>query len=401
MHYNWIVYPEGMKTLEESTLKTKIDLALKKHADRFSTISYHLGNDETPLYLLDDLKEGGYFKTMPFNFVQDFGNDVYQDWHQGLVRIAKESEKFLWEIFRHEGKQSEPIYLDEDFLMLTGHNAAISLNPKQFWQFKKFGFHSLGDFFGTVGAYTRMKDKEYIEKGHRWVSKQGDKLFETEVTGREHGDFRLFRRDVTPYRTIDPLGNLVSYRPETYEDSKCVAGSHSVEPSFLALLLKWAEQERIESEILKNPREFIGQFKKMGQNCGNFADFGYDSSDPTMYFCAWDRSIQRFNDISEERFIPFYMSTYGNRSGAYAFYTGEERQLIFSYSNESRNKRVKCLEIPALDFDNLVTSLFYQSQKGLGRTSIKQLADVMNYYLSEQFKADRIKEQDYLQKRTS
>lgn len=396
MHYNWIVYPEGMKKLEESALKVRIDIALKKHADRFSTLSSHLMNDETPLYLLDDLKEEGYFETMPFNFVKDFGNDVYQDWHQSLVKLVEKHCNLPWEIFRYEGKQSEPVCLDEDFNMLTGHNVAITLKPNQFWNFKKFGFSSLGDFFGTIGAYTRMKDKEYMERGHKWVSKQGNKLFQTEVTGSEHGDFRMCKRDVTPYKTIDPLGNLVSYRPETDEDARFIAGSHSVEPSFLAVLLKWAEQEKIESEILKNPADFIKQFKKMGQYCGNFADFGYDFMGPRMLFGGWEMSIQRFSEKFEHGHNPFNMLCYGSESGAYNFYIGDKEELIFSYAKNLGDKRKVSLEIPTYDFDNLVTGLFHQAQKGLGRTSIKQLADTIYFYFSEQFKADRIEEQEHL-----
>ena len=103
------------------------------------------------------------------------------------------------------------------------------------------------NFLGTFGALIKNGKERTYKQGYKWKSEFKGQSFVTEVTGSEHGDFRLFRTDITPYETLDPLGNKVNYRPQLRSDQKSISGYHSVEIDFFATILK---SFRIKSTIV-------------------------------------------------------------------------------------------------------------------------------------------------------
>ncbi|VVB79358.1 Uncharacterised protein [uncultured archaeon] len=389
MHYNFIVYPEAIKKLKETKLDEKIEKALRNK--KVSLIPGRIYDPADAIWMVDSLKENGFFKTIPFNFVQNFGEDVYQDWHQGLMKLLNKyinEQDSYWEIKKLGRTQWEQMSIEEDFPVISGYNASVVLDPEIFWQFKNFGFKSLSDFLGSVGAFARMKDKCYLDKGYRWQSHSGEQVSEFELGASEHGDFRLKKVDITPYKTFDPTGNLVSFRPETREEVQYVSASHSVESSLLTILLKWANQEKIPSEILKNYPDFISQVREQGQICGNFGDFGYGSLSPQMQFTYASGPLVKSSTLPNLRIVPHNLPCYGGDAGEYAIGIGQDRELVFVYQDKSGKLSNEEVSVPVNDFDNFFTGLFYQAQRGLGRTSVKNLTDIMDYYFSEEFKED-------------
>lgn len=390
MHYNWVIYPEGMKRLQETGLDLRITKALRGNHEK-STTHTHLYNPEEALEWFDLIREKPYQKALPFNFVRDFGTDIYQDWHQALVKLVtkvSEEEQVFWKVIR-ESPVLEPVELGDDFPVMCGYDASITLPPREIWNFKKFGFDSLSNFLGTIGAFSTMKAKEYMEKGYTWKSCIGNRTFEFRVTGSEHGDFRLSRSDITPDLTLDPIRVPVLYRPELRDDVHYVSGSHSVETGLLAILLQWAEQEKLGSEILKNPQDFIESFRKQGQHIGNFADFGYEGLGARPLFTCWINPILHLDNEKFKDRHPHFLPAYGGESGGYSIRIGKNKDLIFSgITNRGEGIENAGLAVPAKDFDHFITGLFTQAQLGLGRTSVKQLADAMNYYFSENFRMD-------------
>ena len=394
IHYDFILYPEGLKKLQETGLDKRIQKAMKKQ-DRKSTSPYRISDTEVILENLEELKEEGYFKTMPFNFVEDFGNDVYQDHHQGLINLASNPSTKNWEIITPAGRILEPIAIEDDFPIISGYYASITLNPAEFWDFKNFGFKSLSDFFGTIGTFTEMQDKSYFNKrDYSWKSKEGERLFITKVGGSEHGDFRLSKTDITPYKTFDPLFNEVSYRPETQEDARWVSASHSIEPYLLAALLRYAEQEKISSDILKNPLDFIAEIKKGDSFLGPFGDAGdWGPGGPRFAFIHFAEDIPRLDsegkiDNRLVNTIPCYASNDG-----YGIFMGPNHEFVFSYIPERKNRDAvypseKNLSIPPQDLDHFIRGLFIQCKNGLGRTSLNQMVQSMNYYFSDEYQRD-------------
>jgi hypothetical protein len=47
------------------------------------------------------------------------------------------------------------------------------------------------------------------------------------------------------------------------------------------------------------------------------------------------------------------------------------------------------LRLPPGEIDHLIRGLFVQASKGLGRTSVKQLADMIEYRFSGKYEKDR------------
>ena len=145
-----------------------------------------------------------------------------------------------------------------------------------------------------------LGEKISFRKGHEWTTVlPDDSTFVSEVTGSEHGDFRFVRRDITPYETIDPLGNKVSYRPRFFSDRIGVAGYHSVEPRLLASIIKYVEQEKIDSEILKDKaKKFLEEeVSKIRTHCfGPFADAGYSGMSVQEYFWWADIPIPKLDE---------------------------------------------------------------------------------------------------------
>lgn len=389
-HYNWIVYPEGKRRLDESGLTERIKVALKE--PKISLTPYHYYNPEEFLSFLEHLKEGGYLAAMPFDFVKNFGEDIYQDWHQGLRRIvdkASKEENAFWNIERRTGENLELVYLDEDFPIISGFNATATLDPQSFWDFKKFEFASLGDFLGTVGAFIRMQSKAYMERGPSWSSTEKGLSFKTQVTASEHGDFILKKTDITPYTTRDPLGTLVNYRPETSQDINFVLGSSNVEPFFLAMVLKWADQEKLESRILKDPQQFLERFRLMPQYCGPFGDFGVTSLF-SIEFSNWEIPVPKLNQPlqANSRFNPWGIFSPHSRNFRYTVRVGTNQELVFFQEVDGKEEDT-ILDIQANDLDNLIESLFLQTQMGLGRTSKKQLTDILKMYFSGEYKRNQ------------
>lgn len=393
MHYNWVVYQEGLRKLQETGLAEMVNKGLRKHEK--SLCPSHLSDPEEVLELFEVLKEEGYFESVPMNFVRDFGEDIYQDWHSGVVKLVSDfasGKNSFWEIDKKGEKHFEPMEMDDDFPILSGYNASVALGPELFWDFKKFGFESLGDFLGTLGAYTRMESKAYIDRGYKWPSNEGQRIFQIEIGGSEHGDFRLSKKDITPYKTLDPTGLPVLFRPECLDDVQYIAGSHSVEPYLLSMILQWAEQEKIPSTILDNRQDFIAGFKQQGQYCGPFADFGYESGSGQMFnFLSWDIPLRRVGEVYASGFIPHYLPCYGGDAGGYSLKVGKESQLVFSYVPYKGETKNLALEVQPKDLDQFINGLFTQAQRGWGRTSVKQLVGVIEYRFSEEFAKEREK----------
>jgi hypothetical protein len=373
------LYPEARQKLEQSGLDKRLVDACKQES--LPSVYGALYPDEFR-QLVDDMKERGFYRSVPkaagaqyFGPLQDFAGKVDQ-------------RKCEWVVKHHAGEVREHAE-NEDFLLLSGYLASHVLTPEEFWSPEHFGFSSIFGLFGTIGA-SAWENAHLTDhrEGYVWNSQAKGRLFSSQVTGDSNGDFRLYRTDLTPYETTDPLGNKVPYRPELLADHQSVSACHSTELELLVAVLKYVEQEKLLATNLTQQGldEIADELKRSKTGHPNYADFGMGRESPMLYFGGFTEKMPRIDE--QVKWNPCRMVSGSN--GDYVIYVGPEKELIFRY--ESREKGVPhqlALELPAEEIDHLIKGIIVQAHGALGRTSLKQVLDVISYYFSPQFKEDQ------------
>lgn len=378
----YLIYPEAKEKLKCSGLEERIKQARKDHKIPILGAIY----EDDILNIPFELKAGGFLKTLPKEEGEKYKSD--------LNMMFKSKDNFSWKVF-NSGKKPEKIPIEwEDFYTFTGLYSSIILSPDEIWDYKRFGFNSLFEFTGTVGAaLIKISDSQdgLNRVGYKWNFKKDDKNITTNITGNMHLDLLIERSDNTPYKTIDPLGNTVQFRPE-YRNTKYLSAYHSTECSLLVTLLRYIEQLDIKIPELENgAKELIEWSKTLGQVFGNAADAGFDSGFGVA---------NKFNNglpipVLNKRFqtnknITYFVLTSGG--GLYEAHIGPNQELMFSFRSEKdiEEGKKKITKEPDIFFypeeaKHLIKGLFVQASKGLGRTSVKQLRDVVEFRFSKQY----------------
>jgi len=128
--------------------------------------------------------------------------------------LFKSPEEFFWRTNRFGEQVKEAAEL-EDILGIVGWLPSQILKPEEIFNYQKFGFGNMTDFTGSVSALANNVLYRDSREGYKWESKTKDgKVFVSEITGDHNADLRIYRTDITPYETLDPVGNKVSFRPE-------------------------------------------------------------------------------------------------------------------------------------------------------------------------------------------
>ncbi len=383
METDFIIYPEAVEKLEKSGLKERVEKAIKKHYDMFYGATFK----EEILALKNEMEAEGYFSGIPAGIKKIFG--------ETLNGLFSNSSDYAWTIQRPEGDEKVEAS-DKQILMFLGYYASYVLKPDEFWEYEKFGFDSFSEMHGAITLHMKEATDSKFREGYIWKSKSDEKDFQTRVTGSIHGDLRIFRTDITDYPTLDVFGNSVPYRPVSYnKDYHVVAGYHSVEPYLLIHLLKYIEQGSIEVDLLKdNAKEFLDEIKKNPQFVGPYADFGMGSDvGVTLCFSNFFWEIPNFK---KEKHTRYFIAT--EFRGSYGLFVDDNKNLLFFRRPENSTEYNLALTFPPDETEELIKGLFIQASKGLGRTSVKQLAGVIEYYFSDKFKEHRKNDEEEFRK---
>ncbi|MFW6311358.1 MAG: hypothetical protein ACOC1K_03890 [Nanoarchaeota archaeon] len=384
MRFDYLLYPEGLEKIKQSGIEERVQ-KLKDSEEGLPYIGRHVSFFEIE-DIISDLKEQGYYKNISEDFSKTYKtimNDMFKDF-----------DKHKWIVNRPEGAISEKIQI-EDFLLFSGDLASIVLKPEELWSYKDFGFDSSTNFILTAGLYVLKESQGHsLREGYMWTTKKSDgSQIVTEITGDFNADLRIFQKDVAPYITLDPFGNQVSLRPELDADRHILAAYHSTEGHMLVAVMKYIEQQNINANYKKdNAKELIDWGRSLGQSGGSCTEyFGGFYTHPMMFFPSFSFPIPRLNEKNEtDKYSPFYISC--ESEGHYSTYISHKDELVFSYEkfggkNQPR-KKISAIFLPE-DAEHLVKGLIYQSAKGLGRTSARQLFNILEYRYSEQFEKDQ------------
>ena len=377
MRINFTLYPDAVQRLQDTGLIERIEATSRK--DNYPDIYGAFFESDAPLEI-ERMKRRGYFKSAPKGIRADYTSKV--------DAFFKSTSTHFWQVEKPSGTEREPSEM-EDFPIISGANASYILKPSEFWDFERFGFRSVFEMIGVIGAYMKESRHKTHREGHVWRSESDGAQFVSEVTGSEHGDFRLFRTDVTPYTTTDPLGAQVSYRPELRSDRQMVSGYHSVESYLLGLIMRYVDQHKIPSKLLAdNAKLLFDEARKMAQYVGPFADFGSGIGNLPPSVFNYDEPLVVLDENNRTDKANFERIPTSSNGYYYGFYVGHDRNIKFAYENVDKNpdpQKHVSLAIPAGEVDNLIIGLFQQSSRGLGRTSIEELTNVLEYRYGTKF----------------
>ena len=368
---NYLIYQEAERLLKQSGLSKRIE---KLYASENSPYFGHVMNSDVPDYV-NELKEDGYFETLP-----ESEKDKFQSFLNG---VYSEDKDIIWNV-NGEDRVVESSDKLEQLLIFSGFHASYILSPEEIWNFQKFGFNSISEFVGTVGTKVINQSLSSFRDGFFWTSENEGRILESKITGDTHADLRISQKDMTEYNVIDSLGNKVHYRPLLREDRFYISPYHSTETSFLVGLLKYISQEQLESELLLEPNEFIKWIDSLGQGGGTCAEhFGgsISSFGARNHFIGFEDNLipQLDDNMQTDVYSRYGVMNIGKAT--FDMYVKSDKSLIFSYEgNKNKNKQINGHFYPN-DVDNMLKGIFYQSAKGLGRTSAKELKDVLEYYL--------------------
>ncbi|MCK9272537.1 hypothetical protein M0P65_03250 [Candidatus Gracilibacteria bacterium] len=364
---NYLLYPEAIEKIEKSAVAPKI----KKYEK--PSIGYVHPSE------IGEFFEGlNKLRTLESLNIISRIETILEDKESYKWRIGKGTnlQLPLFEGVKTYGTYEKEIKNDcsmEDIMLMTGNSVFEILTQNQIKNYKKYGFDSLIEFLMTVEAY--VENKRYIdykdEKAYKW-ERNG---IRTSISGCIHGDFRLYQGDIKPYQTLSPFGNLVDFRPESYNTVAC---SYNVEVLFLGVILKYAEQVKHKLN-LKEILEFSESF---GSSLGNFGEFGGgDFHDKSSLNFAFLYKIQ--NPTSKAIFGHNIWAAHNEKS--FYDFVIENNDLVIRYDNKNIG-----ISFSKKDIDDLIKAIIVQCANGLGRTSKERIINVLKYRFSEEFKADLI-----------
>ncbi|MCK5025469.1 MAG: hypothetical protein KAS15_02680 [Nanoarchaeota archaeon] len=381
MRSDYLLYPEALEKIKQSGIEDRVE-ELKRSEDGIQYIGGIVFIDGI-IGAVQELKEEGFYDELPQDFARKY--------KKTMNGILNKPEEFLWTIQMPTNTIREPCEL-EDLLLFTGELASRVLRPEEIWNYSKFGFSSPSEFITTIGAFIIQQSKRntFLREGYKWTRKRDDgSEIVTEVTGDNHFDLRIYQTDIAPYPTIDPLGNTIEMRPETDADKHIVAASYSTEGTLLVAVMKYIEQQGIPAEYQKDgAKQLIEWGNSLGQSGGTCTEhFGGLNQNPMFFFGGYDIPIPQLNKANEaDQHSNFWLTT--TRESAYGAYIAHNGDFILSYQERNLMRdSVKPISARFLpnDAEHLVKGLIYQSAKGLGRTSARQLLDILAYRYSPQF----------------
>lgn len=385
---NYLIYPEAEERIKNSPIEQRIR-KLEKSEEGLPYLRGYSFGDEVRERVLE-LKRNGYYEQLP--------KGISKKYKKIMNEMFEENKKHKWNVKRPEGEVNEDIEMD-GVRLFSGEIASSVLKPDEIWDCKKFGFEHPVEFAAAVSAYifNRYHSDGIYRKGYRWTTKrQNSAVIVSEITGSEHCDLRIFQIDIAPYETISPFGNPILMRPRLDADYSIIAGYHSTECMLLVSLLKYIEQQKIPNNIFADDGTYLANWiKSIDKDDNPFAarcaeHYSPDYTNPLHFFIGYDAPIPQLNSEGEaEKHTIDWVCT--DSEGIYRIYVSPNKELIFSYQTDkdadNPKKQISAMFLPE-DAEHLVKGLLYQSAKMLGRTSLRQLIDILAYRFSEQFERD-------------
>ncbi len=371
-------YPHALRKLDESGLTARIEKAL--HGSTVKPLRFVSMDDVERT--VNSMEGEGLLGTM-----KKEDRDRFRAELSGAIR-KKDS---CWTVERAGGGFEERA-VAHDFLLLTGYRNLAVLQKEELFDYNKFGFSSVSEFTGTVGAAIEMGlANNGNNKGLAWSTVRNDgRDISSDITGDTYGDLRIFQYDVTPYQTQDPIGNTVYYRRLGSRDKMAVEAYHNTEGQLLVSVLKYVNQENIKPQILefgaRGAMLFISTLERRDKVYMNENLFGFKRASVDMLFSAWNMQIPKLNAMgmpSTEKPGHYINAQYGE---GYVVYLSHEGDMVIAMREKRKPVNVEeAVTFAPEEIDSVINGIFYQAVRGLGRTTERELVEILDYRFSPEF----------------
>ncbi len=381
MMETYMVYPNGLRKLDQAGITTRIEALREEELQKY----------RMPAVSLDDIRRA-VGRMEGEGHLRNLEKHERNEYKQFLNRAARE-EDFYWTTNRKGGKLKERA-VAEDFYLISGLRNLAVLQDSELFNYKKFNFESLFEFTGTVGSALEMVSKTNgWQYGLPWSTiRENKRKISSIVTSDGAGEMRIFQQDITPYETTDPFGKRVFYRRLGIADKKAVEASPSTESYLLISILKYVEQLGLKPDILDRgavtTNQYITNIGPM-EMAKRYKIVNKDAESIRTLFRTWEVPLPTVSGgkVSDSKFAHFIPSTSG---GGYNLCIGENNELVIGRKIRNEMDVENSVVFLPDDTDNLIKSLLYQAARGLGRTTERQLLDIIEYRYSSEIK-DRYK----------
>ena len=367
------VYPNGLRKLDQAGITARIEALRPEELQRY----------RLPAVSLDDIRRA-VGRMEGEGHLRNIEKHERNEYKQLLYRAARE-EDFYWTTNRKDGKLKERA-VAEDFYLLSGVRNLAVLQDNELFDYKKFNFESLFEFTGTVGSALELVSKTNGWKyGLPWnMQRENKRIISSIVTSDGAGEMRIFQQDITPYETTDPFGKRVYYRRLGIVDKKAVEASPSTEGYLLISILKYVEQLGLKPDILEAGAVTTNQYiTNIGatETVKNHKIATKDKESIRALFRAWEVPLPKVSDgkVGDSKFAHFIPSTFG---GGYNICISENNELVIGRKIRNEIDVENSITFLPEDTNNLIKSLLYQAARGLGRTTERQLLDIIEYRYS-------------------
>ena len=387
MRFEYLLYPNAIEKIKSSGIEERVD-ELNNSEKGLPYIGGCRYEDDV-INSVKDLKQGGFYKHFPREFAQKFQSTISE--------IFRSPQDSYWSIRKPTETIKEPCQL-EDMDLFTGDIASMVLSPEELWNHSKFNFSSPSELAITVGAYITQRSREWpsdYRNGYQWISKRFDgSEVKNQITGSSHFDLRIYQTDITPYPTTDPFDSEIEIRPVVNSDKNFIAAYHSTEGTLFVAIMKYIEQQGIKTQYQEdNAKSLIEWGRSLGQGGGGCTEhFGGFDHPSRQFFWGYNYPIPILNKSDEtEETTPFSLGV-EIREGGYGAYIAHNGDFVLSYQDNAKSKEPhKPINVRFRpdDAEHLIRGLIFQSARGLGRTSVAQLLDILNYRYSPKFNEDQ------------
>ncbi|MGV8086688.1 MAG: hypothetical protein ACP5N1_03585 [Candidatus Woesearchaeota archaeon] len=389
MRFSYNIYPNALKKIQEFGLEDRL-FKLKQSENDPGYIGGHVSEMDIE-QSVKWLSKEGYYKHIP--------EDLKKTYMGTMNKMLSNPEQFFWNIERNSGIEREE-YNFSDMRLFTGEIASHILSPDELWDYKKFGFSNPIEFIGTVSAYIVMASRSKTGEGYIWTRKREDgSEIVTEITGDHNADLRVKQTDIAPYKTLDPFGNSVEFRPVTSKDSIWMSPYHSTEPSLLVAALTYIEQENIKTNFYEDKgQQLVDWANTISHGLATCVEHhSHSSENMDLLLLNMLYPIPKLDESYSTTKISIHTIPCMGE-GWYSAYIAPDNKLIFSYTN--KNNYTDLIKIPHITFtpddaEEIVKGVIYQSAKNLGRTSVYTIVNMLKYRFSEEFEQRR---DEYLKK---
>lgn len=307
--------------------------------------------------ILQNMEESegeGKFENLP--------RDVKKAFHDMRERIKGESLG-NWTLENQFKKITLPVDV-VDYLVYSGDALVREIPVEVFWQTNTLTDNAM-EYGALVAAYAlSMKNSVFGLFKHQAyeVSLEDGRTYMGAVSGRNHGDLTIYRKETTPYAVTSPLGGASLFYPRVKEDHWEIAGFHSAEPVLLSIVLAYAKQignkEVFEQSFIEKNIQQLQQ-AEFYSTTGSLGFQTYSSS-PLPYISAQGK-------ISKQ--TPHRLMRENNESG-YNFFIGDDDMLIvtsFPKGGEVATQQEIFTTFHSLELVPLIKSLIYHVAFGYCR----------------------------------